>query len=212
MMKTNQKMVVDFRYGTLEIGHLDYMGNLTELFIIGNRYRYDDLKADPVYLKNWLKLDRTIAYIKEVEAYIGRPAITTTRGRTGTTYAHLFILLLAAQDLSPKFQLEIHKTFIRDKLLQYRDDGGDSYIDLSNQIAQSAEAVLGKPAHNGHYITIANIMRKRILPDEHPGWNYATPEDLRKRLKIEDKLIGYLQDGQVRDWDHLKELAEKVRI
>ncbi len=207
-MKTNQKMLVNFKYGTLEIGHKDYMGNLTELFAIGNRYRYDELNADPVYIRNWLKLDKTIAYIKEVESEISRPAITTTRGRTGVTYAHLYILLLAAQDLSPKFQLEIHKTFIRGRLLELRDDSGDAFIELNDSIAAAAIPILGKPSHRGHYIAIANIIKERASLGEDQSWNNATGAQIHKRLRIEDGLINLLRLGVVKDWGHLKQLAK----
>ena len=44
-MKTNQLMNVAFPQGTLEIFHKTAMGNLTDLFSLGNKQRGKDDKA-----------------------------------------------------------------------------------------------------------------------------------------------------------------------
>ena len=62
---------------------------------------------------------------------IESPLITTKRGKGGGTWAHLYILLDAAARLDPQFKHKMYKTFVEGKLLQWRDDGGDEFINLN---------------------------------------------------------------------------------
>ncbi len=57
----------------------------------------------------------------------------------------------------------------------------------------------------GIYINTAKLLKAKILSD-NDNWNSATPAQLTKRAKFEEKLIGSLEMNLVRDWNHLKEL------
>lgn len=207
-MKTNQMLQVEFKHGILEIGHIDYMGDLNQLFLMGNQYRAG-ARLPVRYMQDWLKLTTTQEFITYVEKELGRKAVTATRGKRATTKAHLYILLDAAAYLSPELKFEIYDTFINRKLLQFRDLGGDKFLDLNGALVLKAEDVLGKPAHQGHYINIAKIIRSRVLADG-VTWNNTTPEAHNERTRIEIALTTMLHANVVRDWDHLKELAAIV--
>lgn len=211
-MKTNQLMQVSFKFGTLPIGHKDMFGDLRALFDIGNKYRAVEGKST-LYMREWLKRNDVRDYIDFLENELGHPALRTKKGKGGGTWAHLYVLIDAATSLSPAFKHEVYTKFIEGNLLEWRDRSGDNFIDLNAAIALNAEKVFGKPAHSGHYITLAKIIRRRILgedADTPTAWNFAEPHQLHERARIEEALATMLRAGVVRDWDHLKELAEIV--
>lgn len=208
-MKTNQIMEVEFSRGILQIGHKDMMGDLVDLFNMGNSYRLDK-GLDIISRDKYLSLGSTKELIDKVTKNTGSAAYTAKKGKGGGAWAHLYILVDAAMYLDVDFKLEIIERSVNDKLLRWRDESGNNFIDLNAQVSISAEAVFGKPAHTGHYVALATILRRRVLPDNHPGWNNATPAELQERSRIEDAMTTMLKCGVVRDWEHLKELADKV--
>lgn len=208
-MKINNIMQVQILNHTLTIGHLDLFGDLGMLFQAGNAVRFGEGKP-AITLAKYIALNSTSEFIAAVSEDIGCPAVRATKGKGGGTSAHLYILLDAAAHLSPKLKLEMYKIFVEGKLLQWRDRSGDEYIELNLQLSFSAEIALGKPSHKGHYIQLAKIIKSRILPENHSGWNYADPSQLHERARIEQALSFCLKNGFVKDWDHLKELAGKV--
>jgi hypothetical protein len=128
---------------------------------------------------------------------------TSGRGKTARVMAHLYIMIYAAEKLSPKFHLEVIKAFVEGKILALRDVSGEMYKELNEKIKETADKVLGKPSHKGHYITVSNLIKNSIGVDD---WNTATPAQLDKRVEIEKKLIFALDNGLVTDWAHFKTL------
>jgi hypothetical protein len=205
-MKTNQIMTVSFTRGSLKIGHKDQFGSLRDLFTLGTRYRFDNNKP-ALRMESWLAMESTKEYIDIVSESIGRSAIKTKRGKNGGTWVHLRVLIDAAMYLDPYLKDEVITTFIENRLLDVRDKSGDDFIDLNATLALTAEDVLGKDAHRGHFITLANIIKQRCDVED---WNFAPPDILSKRSLIEDRLSTMLKAGVVKDWEHLKELAKIV--
>ncbi len=56
-MKTDQLMSVSFPNGTIDIFHKSQMGNLKQVFILGNKYRLDQ-GQEYLRLDNFLKQDQ----------------------------------------------------------------------------------------------------------------------------------------------------------
>lgn len=208
-MKTNQMMTVTFGDGVVQVSHLDMMGDLNQFFALGNTYRQRAGKSI-LRLHSWLASDSVKEYISIVSQDIGRDALITKTGKGGYIRAHLRILIDASMYLDPYFKDDVIKTFVDGKLLQTRDLSGDNFIELNAQVALSAQDVLGKPSHTGHYIQLAKIIKSRSLPDQNLGWNCANSEQLHERTRIEMLLSEFLKNNLVRDWEHLKELAAKV--
>ena len=61
----------------------------------------------------------------------------------------------------------------------------------------------------GIYINTAKLLKAKILGD-NGNWNSATPIQLTKRAKFEEKLISFLEMGFIRDWMHFKEVINKL--
>jgi len=205
-VKTNQKILVKFEKGELPIFHKSQMGDLNILFAMGNMYRVEE-GLQPLSLNGWIKRQDVQDYIKYLKNNGVEEPIKRTRGKGATTLAHLKVLLDAAIALSPKLKDEVYETFINNKMLFYRDNSGDNYLNMIDALTLYAEGILGKQAHKGHYITIANIIKKRLGVND---WNTATAEQLRERDRIEQTIVSMLKTGVVRDWEHLKELVDKI--
>ncbi len=58
-------------------------------------------------------------------------------------------------------------------------------------------------------LTPIKLLKAKILGN-NDNWNNATPVQLTKRAKFEEKLIGFLEMNLVRDWKHLKELIHRL--
>ena len=205
-MKTNQIMRVALMNGEIQVGHKDKFGSVTDLFTMGNKYRSLEGRNILRY-DRWLAMSSTKEFVAIVTEKIGEPATRSKRGKVGGIWAHLFVLLDAAAYLSPKLKYEIYDTFVNKKILDWRDRSGDEYIELDASIALAAENIFGKPAHKGHYINIAKIIKKRLGVDQ---WNLATAKQLNDRTRIEEGLTMMLKSNVVKDWDHLKSLAGSV--
>jgi len=135
--------------------------------------------------------------------------IKTKRGKYGGTWAHLQVLTHAAGKLSADFLVEIIHVFLNDKILGWRDIGGDNYISLNIAIDNFLPGREATNSNMGIYINTAKLLKAKILGDDGK-WNSATPIQLTKRAKFEEKLISFLEMGFIRDWTHFKEVIHKL--
>jgi hypothetical protein len=199
-------LVVKFNQGDIRIFHKSMMGSLQDLFTVGNTYRHK-AGLKPVHLSAWIQRQDVTEYIDYVTKETGEEAIVRRKGKNGGTYARIEILIDAAMTMSVEFKHEIISIFLHQKLCLLRDESGDAYVEMNAMLSLVANSVLGKPAHKGHYIALAQILRKRC---DTENWNLADAYQLDKRTRIEQSLASMLKAGVVRDWDHLKDLAEIV--
>jgi len=133
---------------------------------------------------------------------------TTGKGKNSRVVANIFLIIYAAEYLSPDFHVEVIDTFINSKLLAWRDDSGDHFKGLNEEIKTAAEGLFGKPAHQGHFITMAKIVNSRI--GDKLDWNTATAGQLKERDRIETGLCTVIKLGLVKDWEHLKQIAAEI--
>lgn len=227
-MKTNQLMQVRIGDHVLPIEHKTMVGNLTEVWKIGNAYRkMRDLPE--LDMNNWLRSPETLEYIQVVEKDLGfkyvdpthyeikdskltkmitSPLIKTKRGKGGGTWAHLYILLDAAARLDPNFKHQMYKTFVEGRILQWREDSGDEFINLNIAIDAYLPEREGKE-NTGIFIQVAKQLKAKILNGEEV-WNTATFSQLEKRAKIEKDLCNFLKLGMIKNYEHLKEVIAKL--
>jgi len=233
-------MTVNFGGHKMQIEHKTGMGNLTELWAIGNAYR-QQRGIEPLDLDLWMRRPQTEEFVRVVEYNLnienkddskhcesqklefvsknkGRvdkvksPLIKTKRGRYGGTWANLYLLIDAATYLDAQFKFEVYETFITNKLLEWRDHSGNEFIALN--LALDAY-IPGRDKVEGDnrkwlYINVAKKIKEKIL-QEGEDWNNATPEQLELRTKYERELISFLRMELVRDEQHLFELINKLK-
>lgn len=229
-MKTNQLMQVRIGDYVQPINHKSMMGNLNTLWDFGNSLR--ELKGKmPLQLKDFLASPDTVEYMIALERKVngGNPDIIkieydghgrckkvagewtvleTKRGKNGGTWAHLYLMLKAATHLDKEFELDVYHTFVTSKILQWRDDSGTEYNILKDAIDLYLPKREGKD-NLGVYIQTAKRIKSKINPDGDE-WNTATYEQLEKRTMIEKSLVQFLYLGMIKDFDHLKEILEKL--
>ena len=217
-MKTDQLMTVCFPQGDLHIGHKSMMGSLTDLFNIGNKIRAMEGKgiANMTLFVNSASTQEFIRIICEEQACHPDSVITKTgRGKSSRTEASLHLLIYAAEYLSTRFHYQVIDTFITGRLLQLRNDGGDEFGMLNRAIDRYLPGREGKANNQGCYISIAKIIRRRcnlVKPENDETWNQsiANKDAQLARYEMQHKLVNLLELGLVRDWEHLKELVERV--
>lgn len=134
--------------------------------------------------------------------------VRTKRGKSGGTWVHLMLLLDAAAFLDAGFKVQVYETFINNKILQWRDEGGDNFLSLNIAIDAYLPDRVGKD-NKGVYIQCAIRLKEKLQPDGG-AWNTASHLQLERRAKVEEQLVSLLRLGVVRDFTHLKELIDKV--
>ena len=228
-MKTNQKMLVTIGNYVQPIDHLTMLGNLNALWDYGNGLRAAKGLA-PSDMTNWMRSPQTAEFILEIEKdiysvdstelkietnghgtakVIGKlNCVKTKQGKGGGTWVHLYLLLKAAAWLDAGFELQVYKTFVTNRILQWRDDSGDEFIALNAAVDAYLPGREGKD-NKGIFIQSAMRLKAKIAPDGE-SWNTANHNQLQQRTDVERSLVKLLQLGVVRDWEHLKELIEKI--
>ncbi|MFM7008159.1 MAG: hypothetical protein ACKO0Z_02300 [Betaproteobacteria bacterium] len=215
-MKTDQLLTLTFSGATVTLNHANAYGDLTSVLDAANKYRVDDNDGKAIQLASLLSSDgftRQVELLCEDGDFSVDPRgayYKVGKGRNTRTEAHIVLLLYVAQVVSPRFHYEFNKRVVLENLCRWRDESGNEFIALNAALEMHSAKVLGKPAHQGHYIQMAKALRAKILPPEHLGWNFASADELRKRTEAEQTLVKLLQLGVVRDWEHLKELIEKL--
>ena len=154
-MQTNQTMTVHFGHHAFNIEHLTKMGNLTQLWAIGNGYRKaKGLKERK--LEHYLTMPETLELVRAIEMDMGidvnhnkttkkgrvdtikSPLVITKRGRYGCTFAHVEILMDAAkrldlkeirQQLSELFDIPIHDFSV--EYVRHEICFGDMLVDIA---------------------------------------------------------------------------------
>lgn len=231
-MKTNQLLQVTICGSTLDIEHKTQIGSLTDLWRIGNAIRSNKglTKLD---MSNYLRSQETLELVQAIERDLGLESksvdstdlknsagllsksitsdlIKTKRGRyNGGTWCHLFILLDAASRLDADFKVMMYKILVNGKLLQWRDDSGDSYKALNVAIDTTVITKTDQSPSISTYITVANHIRNKIKPTGGT-WNTATYDELEQRTKIENQLITVLKLDLVTDLKHLLHIIETL--
>jgi hypothetical protein len=114
------------------------------------------------------------------------------------------------------FEARLYRIFIEDRLLKLRDDGGNNFKKLNRSIDLYLSGREGKTSNQECYIQSAKLLREKIFEDPEQRfpdvWNseYATSDKLTLREDYENKLCTVLQFGLVTDFEHLKELIDKL--
>lgn len=208
-MKTNQNLTVQFLHGDLRIESKTGMGDVADLFHIGNQYRMEEGKSS-IDFRTWRNNPRTIEFAELVEKKTGNPAFVAGKGRKGRTKAQLLMLLDAATYLSPTFKLEVYEHFIDGRLLEWRNDSGDAFKNMNAALVIASSDLMGHSPGVENYKELARSIRLKILGKGHPGWNAATATQLKTRTQIENNLTKFLEMGFIKNWKHLIRVVREL--
>lgn len=205
-MKGNKLMKIMLPSGIEVSGlHKSEEINLTELWgqsrILAKRYNAN--------MTSWLASEGVEKFIKETQTITNTKSVVRVAGAGNkkVTWCHINVAIAAMMYLDPAIQAQVVDEFVKGRIFEWRDKGGDGFIDLNAVLVEHAMEVLGKPAHKGHFIHIAKTLKTKVGAET---WDTASADMQRKRAQLEDRLATLLKAGVVKDWDHLKDLAERV--
>lgn len=132
------------------------------------------------------------------------------RGNKARTMGHFAIAVFIAEQISPDFHVEVIKTFVEGKLLEFRAQGSTEFKNLNAAIDLYLSDRVGKD-NKGCYITAAKLMRKRLLgAEEGLTWDEATVAQTHTRYELETMLIRGMAAGFVGNWDQLKDAIVRL--
>lgn len=188
------------------------MVSLNDVTNAGNLWRLQN--GAPIYqLAKFLESKQLAEYIVAASEVWDIPAdqlmAKAGKGKTSRTMAHISIAILLAEQISPKFHATVHKVFIEGKLLEFREYGGTEFRALNSALDAAMMKWEQRNAHKGHFIQVASAINKKLLHGDQ-NWNTASVAQTHQRYEVEQTLVKLLELGVVRDWEHLKELIEKV--
>jgi hypothetical protein len=240
-MKTNQNMTIQIgKNYTVQIGHLDQIGKLNDVLAIGNEYRKNRGLSE-VTLEEYLRRNETWEFIIEVEQKYGKntnweipslekddknrvlyskfvkqfSVIKSQRGgkpENRGVWANLQIMLDLAIYLSPTLRLEMIDVFINQKILFWRDVGGDNFKDF-NKLVDTLPDRIGKN-NTGVYVAVAKMIRTKLEILDTKGYNEKEHNSLIQinRSKWLENLSFVIENGYVNSYEELKETFQKLKV
>jgi predicted DNA-binding ArsR family transcriptional regulator len=240
-MNTNQMMQIQIgKNYTVQIGHLDQMGKLNDVLEIGNEYRKEKGYKE-IGLDEYLRRQETWEFIIEVEHKYGKTTkreipvlekddknrvlyskfikqfsvIKSQRGgkpENRGVWANLQIMLDLAIYLSPTLRLEMIDVFINQKILFWRDVGGDNFKEF-NKLVDTLPDRADKN-NTGVYVAVAKMIRAKLEILDTKGYNEKEHNSLVQinRSKWLENLSFVIENGFVNSYEELKETFQKLKV
>jgi hypothetical protein len=212
---SNYVMSVDFFGNAVRAETEGCMISLTDLTYAGNVWRMTNGRK-AYQLAAFISSDTLREYIAAASTVWGIPIDafikSEGRGNTKRTMGHLSVAVLLAEQISPFFHAMVHKTFLEGKLLEFREQGGTEFKSLNAAIDLYLPGRENKPNNKNVYIQCAIQLRTKLLGKDAKAeaWDSATVAQTHSRYAAEKSLVQFLQLGMVRDYEHLKELIQRV--
>ena len=176
-----------------------------------------DIKSQISQLGDFeLNQDNRIAYGKMIKKYPDYIIKSQRGGKVENrgVWANLYILLKFAMWLDKDFELDVIDTFVTNKILIHRDNGGEEFKRLNNLINKLPDRV--KKAHERGlsivevnkpiYINIAKLINTRVNEVYDKGWNdeRKTLDKQQMREQLLNNLSFSLYNNLITSYPQLK--------
>jgi hypothetical protein len=164
---------------------------------------------NPRKLVNYKTLDRKMDFAKLIKL---SNVIKTKRGRYGGTWAKLFIMLDLANYLSPELKYEMYEVFINQKILFWRDLGGDNFKEFNKLIDTLPDR---KEKNNtGIYVSMSKRIRQKLSILDTKGYNEKEHDALIQENRAEwlKTLSFAINVGWIKSFDELKNAFDKLDL
>lgn len=156
--------------------------NLTDLERIGNAYRLSN-NLPMMRLSSYLSNQETKEFISELESRFGVVKIAN-RGRGSGTWGHPLLFIDMALSMHPSLKIEVYE-WIKDELIKYRNDSGDSYKNMCGAIITR----LSNKSNFRQYVRKVAILIR--IACKVKSWETATEAQLKLRDRIQDVITLY---------------------
>lgn len=148
----------------------------TDLEKIGNKWRIANDR--PMFdMNSYFKNKSTVEFMEEIERRYSVPVKINSRGKNLHTWIHPLLFVDMALAISPSLKIEVYE-WLFDKLIQYRNDSGDSYKEMSGALYTRCSNFKAFPAK---IMDVANTIRTAVGARD---WETATKKQLERRDNI----------------------------
>jgi hypothetical protein len=160
----------------------------TDLVRAGNMWRLS--KGFSAFsMSSWLQQKNVKEFISELEKKFGK-VLVSGRGRGNHTWVHPYLFIDLALAISPELKIEVYE-WIYDKLIEYRNDSGDSY----KKMAGALYMLISNKSEFKKTLMIYALEVKNAC--RVYDWQQATEEQLKLRDKIHENV--YLLSDVIKD-------------
>lgn len=126
--------------------------------------------------------------------------MVTVRGNNGGTWMHPLLFIKFAMWLNPRFEVQVLK-FVQDKMLQYRNEAGEAYKELSSAIGRIVEKERMHEVMSTVGKGINYILWNRHEDGERN--NHAEESEMRRLFDYERHVAALINDEFITDADQL---------
>jgi hypothetical protein len=186
----------------LKCGESPHFKNIDNTDIVKLQSDYSDLDS--------YKEHGQIQYSKLMKKFPN--LIKSKRGKNGGTWAELYILLKIASMLDKDLEVEIYRVFIEQKILFWRDLGGDNFKDF-NKLVDTLPDRTGKN-NTGVYVAVAKMIRTKLEILDTKGYNEKEHNSLIQINRAEwlKNLSFVIENGFVNSYEELKKTFQKLKV
>jgi hypothetical protein len=127
-------------------------------------------------------------------------------------WENLYILLDLASFLDVDLKYEMYEIFINQKILFWRDVGGDNFKDF-NKLVDTLPDRIGKN-NTGVYVAVAKMIRVKLEILDTKGYNEKEHNSLIQinRSKWLENLNFVIENGFVNSYEELKRTFQKLKV
>lgn len=129
-----------------------------------------------------------------------KTVMVTVRGNNGGTWMHPLLFIKFAMWLNPRFEVQVLK-FVQDKMLQYRNDAGEAYKELSAAIGRIVEKERMHEVMSTVGKGINYILWNRHEDGERN--NHAEESEMRRLFDYERHVAALINDEFIKDAEQL---------
>lgn len=129
-----------------------------------------------------------------------KSVMVTVRGNNGGTWMHPLLFIKFAMWLNPRFEVQVLK-FVQDKMLQYRNEAGEAYKELSSAIGRIVEKERMHEVMSTVGKGINYILWNRHEDGERN--NHAEESEMRRLFDYERHVAALINDEFITDADQL---------
>jgi hypothetical protein len=167
-------------------------------------------KSDYSELKNFKSEKGEIQYSKLMKKFPN--LIQSKRGKYGGTWAELYILLKIASMLDKDLEVEIYRVFIEQKILFWRDLGGDNFKDFNKLVDTLPDRI--EKNNTGVYVAVAKMIRTKLEILDTKGYNEKEHNSLIQINRAEwlKNLSFLIENGFVNSYEELKKTFQKLKV
>ncbi len=129
-----------------------------------------------------------------------KSVLIKTRGKSGGTWMHPLLFIDFAMWLNPAFKLKVLK-FVYDHLIQYRNEAGDTYREMTSEIARISR----KQDITRNITNVARAINI-IVYGKHEREirnKEAEEQSMRDLVKMQIKVTDLIKEGFIKSYDAL---------